>query len=384
MKVCLVSTYPPQKCGIATYTQALAGHLAKRPDLRLTVLSEEGGAHAPDGSVRSLAVFHRSHQWESEILQAVLKEKAQIVHFQHSPDIFGVDRRLPRLCAALGREGIRSVVTLHTVYSRFTGLIERKPLMPEFHRQLAETADRIVVHQMRGMADELEAQGVPPHKIAVVAHGTGVPDNAAPAPSREVARARFGLNPKGPVLLYFGFIHVQKNLHTPLLALALLRKKMPDLQMLVAGSIQYPTWYNVAYMTGIDQMIQRLGLSDRVVSLRRYIPMEDVAALYAASDLVLLPYNQGYGSASGMVHNALAAGVPVLCSTSPKFYEVSESLGEDLVVSTHNPVAWARRIERLLASPDRVDELRKRIHYHTQQTSWDTVASHQEQIYKGL
>lgn len=384
MKVCLVSTYPPQKCGIATYTQALATHLAKREGLEVSVLSEEGGLLAQEGPVRGLPVFHRSHDWESEILQAVSNERADVVHFQHSPDIFGVDKRLPRLLHTLRSKGFKTVVTLHTVYSRFTGLIERKPLAPEFHKSLGAAADQLIVHQHRGMADVLEAQGVSPGKVSIVAHGTGVLDDATPAPSRAEARARFGLPPEGPVLLYFGFIHVQKNLHTPLLALAILKKKMPNLRMLVAGSIQYPTWYNVGYMAGVDQIVSRLGLSDRVVSVRQYIPMSDVSALYAASDLVLLPYNQGYGSASGMVHNALAAGVPVLCSSSPKFYEVEESLGADLVVSTHNPWAWASRIEQLLADPDRNAELLQRIRHHTQQTSWETVAGHQHHLYQRL
>ncbi len=384
MKVCLVSTYPPQKCGIATYTEALAKHLALQPGLTVSVLSEQGGLEAQEGTVRSLPVFHRSHDWESEILQAARRERAQVVHFQHSPDIFGVDKRLPRLLRTMRAEGIRTVVTLHTVYSRWTGLLERKPLVPEFHRALGEAADRIVVHQVRGMADELERQGVPGKKIAVVAHGTGVPDPTARVLDKTKARAQFGLPAQGPVLLYFGFIHVQKNLHTPLMAMALLQKKMPELRMLVAGSIQYPTWYNVGYMAGVDQMIKGMGLSEKVTSVRRYIPMEDVSALYAASDLVLLPYNQGYGSASGMVHNALAAGVPVLCSSSPKFYEVAESLGQDLVVSTHNPWAWAQRIEQLLASPERNAELKERIRHHTEQTAWATVAGHQHQIYQGL
>ena len=381
MKVCLISTYPPQRCGIATYTQALAAGLATVPGLEVVVLSEQGGLDGLEGRVRSVPAFHRSHDWETELLEAVRREKPDVVHVQHSPDIFGVDKRLPRFLAALRGERVRSVVTLHTVYSRWTGLLERKPLVPEFHRNLGKAADRIVVHQVHGMEDELSAQGVDKAKICVLPHGTGRLQSADAAARRD-ARMEFGLPLEGPVLLYFGFIHVQKNLHTPLMALALLRKRMPDLRLLVAGSVQYATWYNRAYLAGVDQLVQRLGLTDRVVSVRRYIPATEVASLYAASDLVLLPYNQGYGSASGMVHNALAAGLPVLCSTSPKFHEVSESLGPDLVVSTHNPLAWAKRIEELLASPARVDVLKERIRDHSQKTAWSVVAARQNELYR--
>ena len=59
-----------------------------------------------------------------------------------------------------------------------------------------------------------------------------------------------------------------------------------------------------------------------------YVAPDQVPFIYGASDVILLPHAQTYGSASGVFHQAIGASKPVLCAIGPKFVEAREALGD--------------------------------------------------------
>ena len=125
MRVSIVSTYPTQRCGIATYTAQLARAITDQGNDSLTVLAERGALDGIDGPVQSVATFQRHDEYERSILERTVKVRADIMHVQHAPDIFGMDTRLLRLLLGLRACGVRSVVRLHTVLTVWRGAMER-------------------------------------------------------------------------------------------------------------------------------------------------------------------------------------------------------------------------------------------------------------------
>src|SRR5882672_12479110 len=112
MRVCYVSSYPPQRCGIAAYTASLAaGVRASGEDDGPFVLAERGAHDGQDRGVVSLPTFRRMDDYSLAVATRASALGAQVVHVQHSADIFGTDDRLPRLLVLLRRRDIRSVVT---------------------------------------------------------------------------------------------------------------------------------------------------------------------------------------------------------------------------------------------------------------------------------
>lgn len=189
LRVAFVSTYPPQRCGIAAYTQMLARALVDGGAAEPIVLAEHGARRGMDGRVRVEPVFHRGDSaWPETIAAAAHDARADVVHVQYGTDIFGLDDRLPRLCGALARMSIPSVATLHTILPRATALAILRWHAGRFYRALAATA-RIVVHQRAGQLDVLLGYGVPTAATAVIPHGT-------PAPLRVDRRAARSAFPK--------------------------------------------------------------------------------------------------------------------------------------------------------------------------------------------
>ena len=379
VRLCLVSSYLPQRCGIAAYTASLARALAGRAGVaEVSVLAERGALDGRDGKVRSLQVFRRTHDYTTAVSSGAAALGADVVHVQHSSDIFGYDARLPRLLASLRARRVASVVTLHSVHSRFTAALERKKDVVDFHRRIGALADAVVVHADRGMRDELLRQGVPASKVHVVPHGTEL---AEPLEQGE-ARRRLGLPEGGPLLVYFGFVHPQKSVHTLLFAMRHVATLVPEARLCVWGAVQNPSRVNRAYAAWLGWLASRPALASRVELRPGFAAVEDVRALLRAADVVLLPYREGYGSASGVAHQAIGAGRLVLCSSSPKFSELADGIGEELIVPSHGARDWAVAIARLLREEPLRRRLLERATAYADATAWPHVGDRHVAVYR--
>jgi len=378
LRVGLVSTFPPRRCGIAAYTRALAAALADVGGVEPIVLAEHGALRGMDGAVRVEPVFRRGEAvWPEAIPAAARAARLDVAHVQYGTDIFGVDDRLPRLCTALRAAGIPVVVTLHTVLPRATALAIFRWNVGRFYREVAAAA-RIVVHQQAGQMDVLERHGVSPADVVVIPHGTPF---ASSIDARE-ARRRLGIPEDVRMLLCLGFIHPLKNVHLALSALAALRGRHPTLRLVIAGVARGDAVGDRLYARWIRRRIARRGLEREVMFREEFLPEETMHALLAAADLLLLPYWEPYGSASGIVHLALASGTPMLCSRSRKFSEVGDAIGDQALLPAHRPRAWARRIEAWLGSDETLATVRVRLAAHAAATRWPRVAAETLALYR--
>ncbi len=374
--ICLMSTFPPQPCGLATYSADLARALASG-GRTIVVLSERGSQHGIDEGVVVRPTWHRGDDWVDTIVAAARAEGAAVLHLQHTPDTLGWDDRVPRLLDACRQHGLPTAVTLHTVHTPTSGLVEGRLRPARYHRLVADRADVVIVHGESAQAEALRLQGVHDEKIEVIPHGTPAPR----LPGQAESRASLGLAGTGPVLLYFGFVHMLKNVHTLLRAMVHVVARRPDARLVIAGSIQNTGWYNRLYVRACRAMIEPLGLSAHVIWREEYVLPDEVPALYASADVVLLPHSQGYGSASGVLHYALGAGKLVLCSASRKFAEIGEHVSRRLQVATWDARAWATSIDRLLSDEHERDTLLARLREHAASTSWPAVATQHGMLY---
>ncbi len=378
--IAFLSTFPPQRCGIGSYTSALAAAVGTQGAELPVVISEEGAADGVVKGVRSIPRFARNGDYGAAVVAAVKEIKARVVHVQHAPDILGMDDRLPRLLDALRTAGVASVVTLHTVHTPLSGALERRFRVRHFHRRVGAAADAIVVHGETQMRDELVRQGVSADRVFVIPHGTSTIETADQAESR----GKLGVPLDGPLLLYFGFIHIQKNLHVVLRAMATLQGEAANARLLVVGSIQNRAWYNRSYLQWCRRLAAAPALAGRIIIREGFLPTADVPVVYSAADLVLLPYAQGYGSSSGVVHNAIGARRLMLCSRGPKFQEIGEQISDSLLVPAHDAGAWAHRIESLLADAPLRRSLTARVEAYGHETSWPRVAQQHLALYARL
>jgi D-inositol-3-phosphate glycosyltransferase len=259
-------------------------------------------------AARSLAARVRGVAgYYARLLGYVCRTRARVVHvlwFRKFERTEGVV-----LTALLRLAGKKIVFTAHNVDADArdgTSTRVRRLAL----RALYRAVHHILVHTEK-MQDELcEQFGVARTKVTVVPFGVNdvIPRSALP---RLEARRRLGLHGDDRVLLFFGTIVPYKGVDDLLRAVGRLVKdgKGDQLRVVIAG----PVWSGAReYWSGLERLIESLGLADRVRTDVRfeYIPDEEVGVFFRAADVSVLPYRNIYQS--GVLALSYFQGVPVI------------------------------------------------------------------------
>ena len=140
-----------------------------------------------------------------------------------------------------------------------------------------------------------------------------------------------------PIALFFGLVRPYKGLDVLLEAMALVER---PLHLIVAGEF----WQAEA---DYRAQIARLGLATAVTILNNYVPDEEVAALMAVADVVVLPYRSATQSA--IVQVAFGHGKSVITTKVGGLAEAVQDGVTGLVVPPEEPGALAVAMDRFFA-----------------------------------
>lgn len=160
-------------------------------------------------------------------------------------------------------------------------------------------ADGFVAHSEWDRDRLCRKLGIPLERTWTVRHGPySMVDVGERRPSRVPAADKSGLK-----LLFFGTIRPYKGLEHLVDAFNLLAAQREDVQLVVVGE----SW------EGWTLPVEKIASSpyrDRINLVNRYVTDEKVRSYFEQADMVVLPYLRA--SASGPLHLAMAAGLPVV------------------------------------------------------------------------
>jgi glycosyltransferase involved in cell wall biosynthesis len=105
-------------------------------------------------------------------------------------------------------------------------------------------------------------------------------------------------------LLFFGIVRPYKGLDILLRALA---QAPPHVTLTVAGEFWSAT-------TETSNLVEELGLRDRVTLRPGYVPADRIPGLFAAADALVMPYRAATASQNALL--AFAHAVPVITTTA--------------------------------------------------------------------
>jgi len=177
------------------------------------------------------------------------------------------------------------------------------------------------------------------------------------------ASAREKLQLDGDVALFFGYVRHYKGLDTLLEAWRLVRERRPAATLVVAGEFyEKPERY---------QQLAAAAGTGAVRMLDRYIPDDEVEALFRAADVTVLPYRSG--TQSGVTHVAYALGTPVIATNVGGITETVRDGETGLTAPPEDPRALADTILRFFEQrmgPGMTPHIERLQQAH----SWETLA----------
>jgi glycosyltransferase involved in cell wall biosynthesis len=376
MRVAVVSTYPPRACGIGTFSQ----------DLREALLGTDGVSAVDvvaivreddiDEPAEVIARIHQDKRGDYAAAARVLeREGHDVVVIQHEYGIFGGHEGGHVLTLAQElRQPI--VLTLHTVLSApsvrqaetLRALCDRAALVCVF----TETARRLV----------LDARLVSPERVRVVPHGG--PTQLLPNTNGNgrIARAAYhaggsrsdGIGRDRSVLATFGLISRGKGIETAIAAMPAIVARHPTALYVIAGQ----THPEVAkrdgeeYRISLERLTRDLDLADHVVFDDRFLSIDDLSSMLAATTIHLTPYRSREQIVSGALTFAIVAGCPTV--STPYFYAQDLlASGAGTLVPFDDPPALAAAVNSLLDDPTRLQRARTEARRVGAELAWPDV-----------
>jgi glycosyltransferase involved in cell wall biosynthesis len=362
-----VSTFPPTRCGLATFTASLARILARTNRIGVVACVDEP---AESRIPRELVVAEWVRGSDRSLNAAVAAlDGFDTVIVQHEFGLFGgtdgedILELVDRLEAPI-------IVVLHTV------LAEPSTNQRRIIEALAARAEHVVVQSEVARDWLLAAHALDPSRVAVIQHGASAnlePQTVQHDPARR------------PIVLTWGLLGPGKGIEFAIEALAELRDLEPAPRYVVLGQ----THPNIVRHSGeaYRESLQRLAVERRVEHVvefdARYRDTAGILAQVREADVILLPYLSRDQVVSGVLVEAIASAKPVVSTAFPHAVELL-GRGSGIVVPHENPGAIASALRTLLT--DRVAAARAAAVARSQARSltWEHVGGLYAELARGV
>lgn len=364
---------------LAAYTRSLLRALPEQERRRQVVLTNIKGekpvAYA-DGDIMVHEVWRKgSFAFAWQVIRFTRRHPSiRIIHLQHEFNQFGSAKTVPLIPLMLWVLrfilGKKIVVTLHEVLGnemltpelvkKFCLPVPSRPariLFKYYYRVVCACCDVVLVQHEKIKKRLLEEIGAKA-KVEILPIGT---ETDVVLADRAESRAKYRLGPDEKVLLFFGTIDWRKGLDVLINAFNQLNG---NYRLLIGGGMPvrikhlpaYQDWYReIESMISSNPRIEHLGFVDDA----------DMPGLFAASDLVVLPYVVPQ-LVSAVLNHAASYERPFLGS-----YAFSGH-ADDLVLCAAEPAAL---MDKIIWALDHEDELLAYACAYKNEMSWSNSAT---------
>ena len=268
----------------------------------------------------------------------------------------------------------RTLLTIHDL----AFLVRPQYAFPDLRRFLERAvprsiarADHILADSEASRQDAIRLFGLEPDRVTVVSAGVEPRFRPLPSEQTERVRAKYGLD--WPFVLSVSTIEPRKNFDGLVRAFAQARReaRFPH-HLVIAGGKGwlYEPVFRAVEEAHAGDFIHFLG----------FVPDADLPALYNRADLFVFPsHYEGFGLP---VLEALACGVPVLCTDTSSLPEIAGDAA--MIIPTDDHDALVAGLIRLLEDEDARAVLARRGPKQAARFTWDAAARKLLDVYRAL
>ena len=374
MRIAFVSTYPPRRCGIATFTTDLM-HAMRDADedtqTRVAAIDERNVVRAYNSEVR-WRIRQGSPEGYVKAAEAINESTADVVCIQHEFGLYGLWRdeswegdrwiegnyedHLTPFLEALRKPAL---VTLHTVLPQPT------PAVRQAVRDIVDASDGIVVMAETAVDILRDVYGVT-KTPTVIPHGM---PHIEPRGRRKM-KAKLGLEGRA-IIATFGLVGQGKGLEYVIEAMPAVVAEHPEALYLIAGQThpELLRQHGEEYRNKLIGIVESLGMSDNVAFVNQYLKQKDIIELLLASDIYVTPYLDPNQITSGTLSYALGAGKAVV---STPYLHAKEALADDrgILVDFRSPGQLSEAFNAILGDHELKQRLETNAYTYANEATW--------------
>jgi len=374
-RVVFISTFPPRKCGIATFTSDL---------IRNASTAAKGDFEPLVVTMRSDDSLRYSDPVKFEIRQNVRSDyicaadyinfsHVDLVSVQHEFGLFGGSAGA-YLALLLKRLKAPIITTLHTVLDEPT---------PDYHRALmdvCECSHKVVTMNERGVTMLQKIYGIRDRKICLIPHG--IPD--LPFVDSNYYKSKFSLEGRKTILT-FGLISRNKGIEVMLRAMPQVIEAHPSVMYIVLG-MTHPAVLKhegESYRFSLQQLVKDLDLQDHVIFQNRFVDDEELHNFLCAADIYVTPYLSREQLTSGTLAFAVGTGKAVV---STPYWAATELLADDRgkLVPFGDSTKLAEAILGILQNDTLFYSLRRQAYDYGRSRTWPKVGQAYWKLFRDI
>ena len=366
VRVCLLSSFPPTRGGVADYTERLASNLIERSvDVHVLTYGPERSVDESEPAVVGLSKRSVALPWS--IGRYIDEIDPDIVHVQSS--LFLHPRRFFSFPLFTSSDAA-IVTTAHEVPSW------RQFHMLPFQRFLYKRSRRCIVHTSRTGAELVGHHGVPRNQVVRIPFGASV-DQFTFWPPATDGKHR---------ILFFGFLRPGKGVAVLLDAFERLKAAGSDAELVLAGGLP-STAHRFAlgfrsttdYATAIRRRVANSPWKDSI-ELTGYVAADDIPAVIDDASVVVFPYERS--TQSSALHLALAAGRPIVAHAVGGFVETLADGKTGILYEPNTAARLAETLDTILDDDALRVRLARNARRKAETISWPQIAERTAELYR--
>jgi glycosyltransferase involved in cell wall biosynthesis len=378
ISILMVSTYPPNRDGIASYTFRLENAL-KKENVAIRI-----AASGRDWKKNSFKYIF-------SILRLAIISRTKIVHFQLSYFTFGNEYYtglFPFLSISLKVIGKKTVITFHDIVLRsqvkdtflknHTGsrFLSYKRLALNYYTKIVcSISDRIIVHSEIARKVLTQDYAVPQKRITIIPHGI---DQVSVSNIKKRLENKFPQSQDLRIVTYFGLVKPGKGLEN--LIVAWKKVKGLNAQLLIIGD-KHPAQKD-NYYEDLTKFVRDSGL-DCSIHFCGYVPEDILPTYFVKSDAFVLPYNE-WGdviASSGALSVVAPYLKPIIVTDVPAFQQLKRQKAA-LIVKKGDIDGLASAIIKVLTDVGIRNSLENNLKNWLPELSWAVVGKMTSKLYK--
>lgn len=373
MKIILIGPVYPYKTGLSYYVGLLYRQLSKKNDVKVysysmqypSFLYKKEQKDYEDDTVRIDDVDYilntaNPFSWIS-MARRLNKEKPDILILQWLHPYFAP-------CYWMITKCLKKIKILYICHNALPH--ERFPLDQWLTKSTLKNASYIIAHSESD--SDILKQMLPRVPICVNPHPTYNFFKITEM-GQEEARKILGLEHDHKVLLFFGLIREYKGLRHLLNAIPIIKKKYPEIKLLVAGDFGKKENEQL-----YENMIEELDIADNVNIYGGHIPIPEVEKFFAACDMVVLPYESA--TQSGVIQVSYAFHKPVLATDVGGLPDVVKNGETGYIVRSKDFLMIADAVIDFYIN-SREESFKKHIKEEAYRFSWEQMEKTIEKFY---
>jgi glycosyltransferase involved in cell wall biosynthesis len=371
-KIAFISSFPPRKCGIATFTSDLIKNtaLAAKGEFEPQVVAMRSG----DQKYADPVKFEIRQNVKSDYICAadyINFSHVDAVCVQHEFGLFGGDAGA-YLSLLLNRLKAPIITTLHTVID------QPKPAYTKSLLDVCNVSYKVITMNERGVSMLRDIYNVPAKKIKLISHG--MPD--LPFVDSNYYKHKFRLEDRRTILT-FGLLNRNKGIEVMLKALPAIVKADPSVMYIILG-MTHPNVLKEEgelYRFSLRQMVKDLKLQEHVIFYNRFVDDHELHNFLCAADIYVTSYINEKQLTSGTLSFAVGTGKAVVSSP---YWAATELLadGRGKLVGFEDSEQFAETIIEILQDDSEFYSLRRQAYEYGRSRTWPKIGQAYWKLFK--